>query len=183
MEAPVFGKAREDGSRISIWWPRPGGWQTLQLDYDVLTDPDEVLRALVGWTGDAACVASVYDSDIALVVGLGPDGRRWQACLGMDVAAGEWAVVPDDVDDTSLWALTPEFAEAVSRKRAELDEKVPGAAQDALAWARAAGFGHTAESASIEEVLRSGETFAEDLFDTLLDRLGFPQAVEPDGRD
>lgn len=35
--------------------------------------------------------------------------------------------------------------------------------------------------AAVEEVLRSREVFVEDLFDLLLDRLGFPPAVEPGG--
>uniref|UniRef100_A0AAU2UW32 Uncharacterized protein n=1 Tax=Streptomyces sp. NBC_00003 TaxID=2903608 RepID=A0AAU2UW32_9ACTN len=158
-----------------------GGWQTLQFHYDVLTDLDEVLRAVVKWTGAAACVASVYDSDIAWVTGFGPHTKRWETCLGLDVAAAEWAAVPDDVGDTSLWALTPEFAEAVSQKRAELDGRVPSSARGALAWARAAGFGQAVETASIEGILRSGGTFVEEVFDTLLDRLGFPQAREPEG--
>lgn len=183
LDVPVFDGIREAGDKVSSWWPRPGGWQTLQFGYDVLADLDGVLRAMVEWTGAAACVASVYDSDIAWVTGLGPDGMRWEACLGLEVAAGEWAEMPDDVDDTSLWVLTPEFAEAVTRKRAELDAMVPGAARGALDWARAAGFGQAVEAASVEGVLRSRETFAEDLFDTLLDRLGFPPAVEPESRD
>ncbi|MGW2863640.1 hypothetical protein [Streptomyces sp. NPDC001205] len=183
LEAPVFDRARGGGERISSWWPRLGGWQTLQFPSGALTDLDEVLQAVGTWTGAPACVASVFDSDIAWVAGLGPDATCWEACLGLDMAAGEWADVPDDVDDASLWVLTPEFAEAVSRKRAELDGKVPSAARGALAWARAAGFGQAAETAAIEGVLRSGETFAEDLFDTLLDRLGFPQACQPEARD
>ncbi|WP_437023772.1 hypothetical protein [Streptomyces sp. enrichment culture] len=40
---------------------------------------DDCLFALVGWTGAPACVADVSDSDIALVTGLGTDGRHWQA--------------------------------------------------------------------------------------------------------
>lgn len=182
LEAPVFGLAREDGDRISVWWPRPGGWQTLQFHYDVLADPEEVLRAVVEWTGSAACVASVHDSDIALVTGLGPDTERWEACLGLEVAAAVWTKVPEHVDDTSVWASTPEFAEAVRRTRAELDGEVPGAARGALSWAKSAGFGNGMEAASIEEVLRCGETVAEDLFDTLLDRLGFPLATRPEER-
>jgi len=59
---------------------------------------------------------------------------------------------------------------------------VPGDAQGALEWARSAGFGHAVEAASIEEVLRSREVFVEELFDALLGRLGFPEAVDPEGR-
>ncbi|MFD7320739.1 hypothetical protein ACFV9D_06555 [Streptomyces sp. NPDC059875] len=35
---------------------------------------------------------------------------------------------------------------------------------------------------TIEEVLRSHETFVEELFDALLDRLGFPAAVDPEAQ-
>ncbi|WP_406008704.1 hypothetical protein OG440_23225 [Streptomyces sp. NBC_00637] len=38
------------------------------------------------------------------------------------------------------------------------------------------------EQSRVEELLRSHETFVEDLFDALLDALGFPQAVVPSSR-
>ncbi|WP_326770763.1 hypothetical protein OG978_44500 (plasmid) [Streptomyces sp. NBC_01591] len=36
-----------------------------------------------------------------------------------------------------------------------------------------------AQQPRIEEMLRSRETFVEDLFSTLLDELGFPKTTEP----
>lgn len=74
---------------------------------------------------------------------------------------------------------TPEFDEAVRRKRSELRADVPADAEGALLWAAAAGIPATAEQSRIEELLHSRETFAEDLFDALLDELGFPPATEP----
>uniref|UniRef100_A0AAU2A127 Uncharacterized protein n=1 Tax=Streptomyces sp. NBC_00093 TaxID=2975649 RepID=A0AAU2A127_9ACTN len=184
LEAPVFDGVREVPDAVWATGPRPGGWQTLQFRYGVLADLDEVLLpGLVECTGSAACVASVYDSGVALVTGLGPEGERWEACLNLELAAAIWTDVPDDVDDTSAWADSPEFAEAVSRTRAELDAEVPGSARRAVAWARSAGLGRDIEVGTVEEVLRSREAFVEDLFTTLLDRLGFPQAPEDSDDD
>lgn len=47
----------------------------------------------------------------------------------------------------------------------------------ALAWAAAAGFAAAASQSRIEELLRSEETFVEELFDDLLDALGSPAAT------
>lgn len=179
LEAPVFDGAGEElRERVHECWPRPGGWQTLQFDNGVWED--EHLPPLVEWTGAPACAADVFDSDVALVTGLGRDGRRWQAWLGLDQVAALFVAEPDDGDDSSLYWGTPECDEAVRRKRAELDAEVPASAAGALAWAAAAGISETAQQQSrIEEVLRGSEVFVEDLFFELLDELGFPQATEP----
>ncbi|MFE6903529.1 hypothetical protein ACFVFJ_42960 [Streptomyces sp. NPDC057717] len=182
LGAPVFDGIDQSMDTAHVGWPRAGGWQTLQFHGDVIKNPETTLQALVEWTGAPACVASVYDSDVAIVMGLGPDVELWEACLNLEKAAGLWAEVPDDVDDMSEWISTPAFAEAVDRKRAELDAHVPGDAQAALDWARSAGFGHSVTAASVQEVLRSGEVFVEELFDALLDRLGFPEAVDPESQ-
>ncbi|MEV5600876.1 hypothetical protein AB0L33_05495 [Streptomyces sp. NPDC052299] len=81
------------------------------------------------------------------------------------------------MDDVSLWLATPEFDEAIGRKRAELDADVPADAEGALMWASAAGLQAVAQQPRIEELLRAQETFVEELFDALLDELGFPEAV------
>jgi hypothetical protein len=81
------------------------------------------------------------------------------------------------VDDVSLWITTPEFEEAIKHKRAELDAQVPTDAEGALMWASAAGVQAAAQQPRIEELLRTQETFVEELFDALLDELGFPEAV------
>lgn len=179
LEAPVFdGAGAESKGRVHECEPRPGGWQTLQFDGGVWED--DQLPLLVEWTGAPACVADVFDSDVALVTGLGTDGRLWQAWLGLDQVAALFVAEPDDVDDTSLYWGTPECDEAVRRKRAELDAEVPASAAGALAWAAAAGRTATAQEQSrIEEVLRGSEVFVEDLFFQLLDALGFPRTTGP----
>ncbi|MGR3869015.1 hypothetical protein ACUXZZ_10530 [Streptomyces graminifolii] len=178
LEAPVFdGDHQEVKDTVHGWRARPGGWQTLQFDQGMWED--DHLSALVAWTDAPACVADVSDSDIALMTGLGTSRQRWQAWLNLDNAAALLTEEPEDLDDVSLWVGTPEFDAAVGRKRAELDMAVPAAAEGALIWAEAAGIPVAAQRPRIEELLRSRETFAEDLFGTLLDELGFPQADRP----
>ncbi|GGW48563.1 hypothetical protein [Streptomyces xantholiticus] len=182
-EAPVFDGGRADGSDIDAGRPRPGGWQTLHVFDGAVQEGEDLLEAVVDWTGAPACVASVYDSDVALVTGLAPDGRWWQAALNVDLAAALWTEVPDDVDDTSEWADSPEFAAAVELRRAELHAEIPAAATGAVAWARSAGVEVTTPVAAVEGLLRAREVFVEDLFGELLDRLGFPEAAEPQDDD
>ncbi|MFJ6012816.1 hypothetical protein [Streptomyces sp. NPDC092952] len=158
LEAPVFGGAQADGAGgTTAWWPRPGGWQTSQFHHEASpAEPEEILRAVVEWTGAPACVASVQDSSVALVRGLTPGGDQWDAWLNLTIAA-----------------------EMSDRPLSEMDAYVPGDASRALAWAQAAGVGQGVDVTTIEEVLRSHEDFAEELFGTLLDRLGFPAASDP----
>jgi hypothetical protein len=177
LQAPVFESIHQElKDTVHAWRPRPGGWQTLQFDHGLWEN--DYLSALVEWTGTPACVADVSDSDLALVTGLGTNGQCWQAWLNLDNAAALLVEEPEDLDDVSLWVGTPEFNEAVRRKRSGLDLEVPSAAEGALAWAASAGISATAQQPRIEELLRSRETFAEDLFSALLDELGFPQAAQ-----
>ncbi|MFD8891930.1 hypothetical protein [Streptomyces sp. NPDC059566] len=83
LEAPLF-NSTDPGLRDDVheWQPRPGGWQTLQLEQGIWED--EYLATLVEWTGAPACVADVSDSSIALVTGLDANGDRWQAWLNLD---------------------------------------------------------------------------------------------------
>ncbi|WP_234388681.1 hypothetical protein [Streptomyces sp. AS58] len=85
---------------------------------------------------------------------------------------------PEDMDDSSVWWGSPEFAEAARLIRSELDAAVPDVAASAIAWAASAGI-VVPDQARIEEVLRSNEDFAEEVFFNLLDALGFPAAAEP----
>ncbi|MEV7676698.1 hypothetical protein [Streptomyces sp. NPDC088752] len=179
LEAPVFNSTgpelRDD---VQEWQPRPGGWQTLQLKQGIWED--EYLSTLVEWTKAPACVADVSDSNVALVTGLNADGHRWQAWLNLDNAAALLVEGPENVDDVSMWLATPEFEEAIGYKRAELDAEVPADAEGALVWASAAGVQAAVQRSRIEELLRTRETFVEELFDALLDELGFPEAVHPE---
>lgn len=173
LEAPLFGRTDPKSTdEVHEWRPRPGGWQTVQLEQGIWED--DHLFALVEWTGAPACVADVSDSSVALVTGLDPDGHRWQAWLNLDNATGLLVEVPVDVDDEILWIGTPEFEEAIGHQRAELDADVPADAEGALMWAAAAGVQTLAQQPRIEELLRTQETFVEELFDKLLDELGFP---------
>ncbi|MFD8010837.1 hypothetical protein [Streptomyces sp. NPDC058955] len=176
LEAPLFGTiAPELSGDVYDGRPRPGGWQPLQLEQGIWED--EHLSTLVEWTGAPACVADVSDSSVALVTGLDTGGHRWQAWLNLPNAAGLLVEAPEDVDDESLWPATPEFEEALGRQRAQLDAEVPADAAGALAWASEAGVQAAVQQSRIEELLRAEETFAEDLFDALLDALGFPEAA------
>lgn len=158
--APVFaGLGPEPGDAVHAGKPRPGGWQTLELTRGLWSDDD--LPALVARTGAPVCVADVSDSGVALVTGLGTGGRRRRAWLNLDNAAALLTEEPEDVDDIGLWIGTPEFDEAVRRKRAELDADVPADAAGALAWAAAAGAPTAAERSRIEELLRAHEPFVE----------------------
>ncbi|MFD5569439.1 hypothetical protein [Streptomyces cadmiisoli] len=161
---------------VCTWESRPGGWQTLQLDFGTWDDAD--LHALVEWSRAPACVAEVSDSDLALVTGLDATGQRWQAWLNLDIAARLLAEEPEDLEDQLLWLDTPEFHDAVRHKHAELDAEIPTDAEGAVVWAAAAGIPVTPRTVRIEDLLRSHETPVEDLFSTLLDELGFPQAAE-----
>ncbi|MFD9263949.1 hypothetical protein [Streptomyces sp. NPDC059538] len=176
LEAPLF-NSTDPGLRDDVheWQPRPGGWQTLQLEQGIWED--EYLSTLVEWTGAPACVADVSDSSIALVTGLDANGNRWQAWLNLDNAAALLVEEPEDVGDVSLWTAAPEFEEAIGRRRAALDAEVPTDAEGALMWASAAGVRASAQQPLIEELLRARETFVEALFDALLDELGFPEAA------
>jgi hypothetical protein len=176
LEAPLFGSIGK-GLRDDVheWEPRPGGWQTLQLERGVWED--EYLFTLVEWSGAPACVADVSDSSVALVTGLDAYGRRWQTWLNPDNAAALLVEEPEDVDDVTLWMATSEFEEAIRHKRAELDAEVPTHAEGALMWASAASVQATAQQPRIEELLRTRQTFVEELFDVLLDELGFPEAA------
>ncbi|WP_244299150.1 hypothetical protein [Streptomyces viridochromogenes] len=111
------------------------------------------------------------------MTGLDTNGHRGQAWLNLDNAAALLVEEPEDVDDVSLWVGTPEFEEAIGHKRAELDAEVPADAEGTLVWASAAGVQAAAQPSRIEELLRARETFVEELFDALLDELGFPEAV------
>lgn len=161
-EAPVFDQASPASpDDIHECWPRAGGWQTLQLTNGLWQWRH--LDRLVEWSGASACVAYIYDSDVAMVDGLDQDGRRWEAHLNAEIAA-EY----DEVDP--------------QRWLADYQATIPSRAEAAIAWARSAGFGCDAQD-QIEQLMRSEETFAEDLFVQLLDALNFPAAVDPEPAD
>ena len=176
LSAPVFDDLHpEVRDTIRSWNARPGGWQTLELDSELWES--DYLRELVAWTDAPACVAGVYDSEMARVTGLDPAGREWEAWLNLEAAASLLADEPEDMDDMSLWVGSPAFNEAVQQKRAQLLEAVPQSVEAALAWTTTAGITPPPRN-RIEAVLLSRDTFAEKLFPTLLDALGFPAPID-----
>ncbi|MFD7242128.1 hypothetical protein [Streptomyces massasporeus] len=182
LEAPLFDSMDEElKATVRTGELRPGGWHMLQFEAGVWDDAD--LPSLVEWSRAPACVAEVSDSSLALVTGLDTNGGRWQAWLNLDTAARLLVEEPDDVEDQLLWLDTPEFHEAVRQRCAELDAEIPSTAESARAWAAATGTSVTSQPAKIEELLRSHETFVEDLFSRLLDELGFPRPRSADARD
>jgi len=177
LEATVFDSIDEElKATVHTGESRPGGWQTLHFDHGIWDDAD--LPALVEWSGAPACVADVSDSSLALVTGLDTTGQRWQAWLNLDNAARLLVEEPEDLDDQLLWLDTPEFHDAVRHKRTELDAEIPTDAEGAAVWAATAGIPVT-QIPRIEELLRSHEPFAEDLFSLLLDQLGFAPVTQP----
>ncbi|MFJ4847482.1 hypothetical protein [Streptomyces sp. NPDC088733] len=181
LDTALFDAVRDDRDSVVTLWPRPGGWQTAEFHHEVLDDLDEVLREVVHWTGAPACVASVHDGDVARILGLAPGAGRWEAWLNVGNAAALLMHVPDDVDDTGEYCGTTEFEAAKALTRAELEAGIPDASRAALAWARSAGFGEGVTADAVEDVLRSKETCAEELFAILLERLGFPAPADPGG--
>ncbi|MGZ3118551.1 hypothetical protein [Streptomyces sp. H62] len=178
LQAPVF-DSLDHGLKATVvtWEARPGGWQMLQFDFG--TWDDSALPGLVEWSGAPACVAQINDSDVALVTGLDVTGRRWQAWLNPDVAARLRAEEPEDLEDQLLWLDTPEFHDAVGHQRAEIEAEIPADAEGAVAWAATAGLPVAPPPpVRVEELLRSHESSVEDLFSTLLDKLGFPPAAD-----
>ncbi|MFC1408861.1 hypothetical protein ACEZCY_06130 [Streptacidiphilus sp. N1-12] len=92
LELPLFGSAAgcDDGHTdcLSMCWPRPGGWQTLQVSHGLPdNDQDRWLRELVSATGSPVMIASVMDSDRCEVRGLAPSGATWSVPLDLATAA------------------------------------------------------------------------------------------------
>lgn len=115
---------------------------------------------------------------MARVKGLDTDGHGWEASLNPHIAAQLMVEDPADMDDGSVWWSSPQFAEEARLIRAQLEPEIPEVAAAAIAWATSAGVAVPAQQQRIEEVLRSQEPFAETIFFTLLDALGFPAAPE-----
>ncbi|MGX4695103.1 hypothetical protein [Streptomyces sp. JNUCC 63] len=153
----------------------------MQVHHGLPGDAEDALLSVVQWTGAPACVATICDSDFGVVMGAAPDGSFWQGWLNLDTAAGELTEMPEDAEESL--PEDPAFQAAVTCKRAEMEASVSNDALKAVIWARAAGFGQGVDPSVVEQIFRGHETFAEDLFFTLLDRLGFPPAVDPGGFD
>ncbi|MFF4896190.1 hypothetical protein [Streptomyces sp. NPDC001068] len=157
--------------------PRPGGWQTLQVnDYLPENDDDRWLHRLVTATGSPVMIASVMDSDVCHVRGLTPSGVAWSTFLDPVMAADYGVSVPSPSEDEAPPGRTGK-EERVRRLLAD----VPEAAEQIAVWAAEAGF--TADREALRTVLtKRADPFAEDLFFELVDACGLPPA-DPDRED
>jgi hypothetical protein len=137
------------GDCMSMCWPRPGGWQTLQVHHGLPANHDDRwLGKLVAVTGAPVAIASVMDSDVAVVRGLSPSGVSWSAVLEPVIAAEFGLPVPD----------ASEATERIS------------------AWASEAGFAADRESL-LAVLAKRADPFAEKLFFELIDACGLPASA------
>ncbi|MFJ4844068.1 MULTISPECIES: hypothetical protein [unclassified Streptomyces] len=128
--------------------PRPGGWQTLQVnDYLPENDDDRWLHRLVAATGSPVMIASVMDSGVCHVRGLTPSGVAWSTFL-------------DPVEDGRVRSLLAD---------------VPKAADRIALWAAEGAF--IADREALRAVLtKRADPLVEDLFFELVDACGLPLA-------
>ncbi|MEU6343039.1 hypothetical protein ABZ883_19105 [Streptomyces sp. NPDC046977] len=157
--------------------PRPGGWQTLQVN-DCLpeNDDDRWLHRLVAATGSPVMIASVMDSDVCYVRGLTPSGVAWATFLDPVMAADYEVTVPPHSEDEAPRGETDQ-----GRRVRLLLANVPKAAEQIALWAAEGGF--TADREALRAVLaKRADPFVEDVFFELVDACGLPLAA-PVGED
>jgi hypothetical protein len=155
-----------------------GGWQVTRVFAPFDDLPAGFLEALADLTGAPVLAAGVMDSDAALVSGLGRDTPGWKAWLQLDramaflvPARARWAEDGRYLGDG--WEDPDQDRQAAAAKERILAEAPggPAAAAAAMAWAGEADL----EPATVEEVTEAfngNEVFVEDLFFTLINRLG-----------
>lgn len=151
--------------------PRPGGWQTLQVnDYLPENDDDRWLQRLVTATGSPVMIASVMDSDVCYVRGLTPSGVTWSTFLDPVMAADyEVSVSPPSEDEA------PPGETDKDRRVRWLLADTPKTAEQIAVWAAEGGF--TADREALRVVLtKRADPFVEDLFFELVDACGLPPA-------
>ncbi|HVH66124.1 MAG TPA: hypothetical protein VM674_08810 [Candidatus Acidoferrum sp.] len=122
-----------------------GEWKLLRIAGDYPPDLQQALAPVVRATAAPALVASVLDSDCAIVQGQTPAGVRWGAVLNRELAAGYDGILESyDTPDHGLSGV--------------------------LRWAREAGL--TPRDHEIKDALNAKATFVEDVIDQLLLTLG-----------
>ncbi|MGI5142451.1 MULTISPECIES: hypothetical protein [unclassified Streptomyces] len=174
-DLPVFDDPEwcieESADYFDECWPRPGGWQTLQVnDYLPENDDDRWLHRLVTATGSPVMIASVMDSDICYVRGLTPSGVAWSTFLDPVMAADYEVSVSPPSDDEAPRGETDK-----DRRVRWLLADVPKTAEQIGVWAAEGGF--TADREALRVVLaKRAEPFVEDLFFELVDACGLPPA-------
>ena len=166
-----------------------GAWQITRMWASSGDLPETFLTQLRDATGAPVLAADILDSDAAYVHALGARTPFWDTWLEIDGAIGHVLTppAPFDEDDNYLgddW-VDPEYErEAAATKERMLAETLTGAAaaSAAVAWAAEAGL-MPATVAEVEAALGEEETFVEDQFFTLINRLGITtrDATAPPG--
>ena len=142
-----------------------GGWQLTRVFAMPHALPRSFLEDVRDLTGAPVLAAAVLDSDAASVRALAPGSSGWQTWLNREKAVEYVAEAHrfDGNDEQSVEAA----------RRHILAETEPGTrAAAAVAWAVEAGW-EPSSVADVSQVLVREETFVEDGFFTLLERLGF----------
>ncbi|MFG2692658.1 hypothetical protein [Kitasatospora sp. NPDC048407] len=148
-ELAVFAAGCAEGHAdcVTDCWPRPGGWQTLQILHGLRDNSLRPFRQLVDTSGAPVLLANVMDSDVCEVVGLAPSGARWSTMLDPVMAADYGIPQPE-----------------------------PGAAEQITRWAAEAGFAAD-PVALAEVLAKRADPFVEELVFDLIDACGFPPSV------
>ncbi|MEY9963470.1 hypothetical protein ABIA33_001503 [Streptacidiphilus sp. MAP12-16] len=151
-EFALFASGCTDGHLdcVSSCWPRPDGWQTLQVHHGVRDDSLAAFQGLVEATGAPILIANVMDSDVCQVRGLDPSGAVWSTFLDPAMAAEYGAPEP-----------------------------APGAAEHIQRWAAAAGFSADPRALA-DVLAKRAHPFVEDLVFELIDSCGFPPSIPDD---
>ncbi|MER7279311.1 hypothetical protein ABT369_33215 [Dactylosporangium sp. NPDC000244] len=162
-------------SRDGAW---SAGWRVWVVRDSAGSLPDDLLEQLHAVTGAPVLLGRVLDSSAVHVVATGTSVRLWEAWLQLKYAMGYLLDPPAPFDDDGNYLgdgwSDPAYEAKVELTRSEILAQAPGGmagASSAQAWARDAGLVPDAVEA-IASVLDGRETFAEDLFLQLLQRLG-----------
>jgi hypothetical protein len=162
-----------------------GGWQITRIRASSSDLPETFLTDLRDATGAPVLTADIMDSSAAYVHAVGVRTPFWDTWLKIESAVA-YSVLPEspfDDDGNYLGAdwVDPEYeAKAADVKQQMLTETLSGptAAAAAVAWAQEARLS-PAPVTEITVALAATETFVEDQFFTVLNRLGIDTRTTP----
>ncbi|MEV0134850.1 hypothetical protein AB0H83_41135 [Dactylosporangium sp. NPDC050688] len=167
---------------VSRGGPWSAGWRVWIVHDPAGSLPDDLLEQLHAVIGAPVLLGRVLDSDAVHVVAAGTSAQPWSVWLQLDSAMGFLLPPPAPFDDDGNYLgddwRDPAYEAQVELTRGEILAQAPGGmagARSAQAWARDAGLTPDTVEA-ITSVLDGHETFAEDLFLLLLQRLGLNPA-------
>jgi hypothetical protein len=162
-----------------------GGWQATRIWASSGDLPETFLADLRDATGAPVLAADILNSDAAYVRALGVRTPFWDTWLDIDGAIAHSVSPPSPFDDDGNYLgddwVDPRYeAEAAAAKQDMLARTLSGtaAATAAVAWAREAGLS-PAPVAAVEAALATTETFVEDQFFEVLNRLGIATHAVP----